>query len=55
MEAMATLLYTGAESSETTGVTVGVGWWREAWSDRIDRSDRFKLQDGIGLGEVVHF
>jgi len=24
MEAMAILLYTGAESSETTGVTVGV-------------------------------
>jgi len=24
-EAMATLLYTGAASSETTGVTVGVG------------------------------
>jgi len=66
MEVMATLLYTGHSKLGNTGyrrsrlksmgsAMMGHCWWREVWSDRIDRSDPFQLQDGIGLAEVVHF
>jgi len=28
---------------------MGTAWWREAWSDRIDRSDCFNFRMGFGL------
>src|SRR5882724_3185933 len=64
MEVMAILLDAGAESSETTVVTIGVVrgsigsammghcWWQVAWSDQIDWIDHFNLRIGLGLARL---
>src|SRR5882724_1626645 len=33
-------------------VMMGHCWWREAWSDCIDRSDHFNFRKGLGLARL---